>query len=99
LFLGPGATALLIYGFGFAADSWFYHEVSWSSPSRIQIYFFKTLIPIAGFLVLLQGFAEAVRCIICLRTGAFPPRQHDVEETETMLIHETEDLQKIQATP
>jgi len=96
LFLAPGALALLIYGFSFAADSWFYKEVSWSSPSRIQIYFFKTLIPISGLLVLLQGFAESVRCVICIRTGEFPPRLHDVEETETMLLHEAEDLKNLE---
>ena len=92
LFLAPGALALIYYGYHFAADSWFYKEVSWSSPSRIQIYFFKTLIPVSGVLVLLQGIAEAVRCIICLRTGAFPARLHDVQETESMLMHEQEDL-------
>lgn len=96
VFLAPGALALMFYGFGYASDSWFYKEVSWSSPSRIQIYFFKTLIPISGLLVLLQGIAEAARCVICLRTGAFPPRLHDVQETETMLMHEREDLQKLQ---
>jgi len=93
LFLGPGALALIFYGYGFAADSWFYKEVSWSSPSRIQIYFFKTLIPVSGVLVLLQGIAESVRCIICLKTGKFPGRLHDVLETETMLIHEQADIQ------
>ena len=46
IFLAPGALALIYYGFFFASDSWFYKEVSWSSPSRIQIYFFKTLIQI-----------------------------------------------------
>lgn len=97
VFLAPGAIALIYYGYGFASDSWFYKEVSWSSPSRIQIYFFKTLIPIAGFLVLLQGFAEAARCVICLKTGAFPARLHDVQETETMLMHGKEDLQNLQA--
>ena len=96
LFLMPGALALIIYGYGFAADSWFYKEVSWSSPSRIQIYFFKTLIPIAGTLVLLQGIAESVRCIICIKTGAWPPRLHDVQETETMLINEQEDLRRLE---
>ena len=94
LFLAPGALALIYYGYGFASDSWFYKEVSWSSPSRIQIYFFKSLIPVAGTLVLLQGFAESVRCIICLRTGEWPARLHDVQETETMLMNEKEDLQK-----
>ena len=92
IFLLPGAAALIYYGYGFAADSWFYKEVSWSSPARIQIYFFKTLIPISGVLILLQGFAESVRCVICMKTGEWPARLHDVEETETMLLHESEDL-------
>lgn len=95
LFLGPGAAAMVFYGYGFAADSWFYKEVSWSSPSRIQIYFFKSLIPISGLLLLLQGFAESVRCVICIKTGEFPPRLHDVQETETMLMHEKEDLKAL----
>ena len=93
LFLAPGAIALLYYGYYFASDSWFYKEVSWSSPSRIQIYFFKSLIPVAGALLLLQGFAEATRCVICIRTGEWPPRLHDVQETETMLMNEKADLQ------
>jgi TRAP-type mannitol/chloroaromatic compound transport system permease small subunit len=96
LFLMPGALALIVYGYGFAADSWFYKEVSWSSPSRIQIYFFKSLIPVAGTLVLLQGIAESVRCVICIKTGAWPPRLHDVQETETMLINEQEDLRRLE---
>ncbi len=96
LFLMPGAAALMYYGYGFAADSWFYKEVSWSSPSRIQIYFFKTLIPISGTLVMLQGIAESVRCVICIRTGAWPARLHDVQETETMLMNEQEDLRKLE---
>jgi TRAP-type mannitol/chloroaromatic compound transport system permease small subunit len=94
LFLLPGVFALIWYGYEFAADSWRYKEVSWSSPARVQIYFFKTLIPIAGFLLLLQGIAEAVRCVVCLRTGAWPPRLHDVEETETMAMHQQEDERK-----
>ena len=97
LFLVPGALALIYYGYGFAADSWFYKEVSWSSPSRIQIYFFKTLIPISGVLVLLQGLAEMTRCVICIRTGAWPPRLHDVQETETMLMNEQQDLRRMEA--
>ena len=45
--------------------------------------------------LLLQGIAEAVRCVICLRTGQWPPRLHDVEETETMAIHQKEDEEKV----
>jgi len=93
LFLLPGVFALMWYGYEFAADSWRYKEVSWSSPARVQIYFFKTLIPIAGSLVLLQGIAEAMRCVICIRTGEWPERLHDVEETETMARHESENTQ------
>lgn len=96
VFLGPAAFALIYYGYGFAADSWFYKEVSWSSPSRIQIYFFKTLIPVSGFFLLLQGIAEALRCVICIRTGEFPKRLHDVQETETMKMHERQDLQEME---
>jgi TRAP-type mannitol/chloroaromatic compound transport system permease small subunit len=95
LFFLPGALALLYYGYGFARDSWFYKEVSWNSPARIQIYFFKTLIPISGLLLLLQGIAEIVRCVQCLKTGQWPPRLHDVEETETMLLHRHEDQAKL----
>jgi len=94
LFLAPGVFALIYYGYEFAADSWRYKEVSWSSPARVQIYFFKTLIPIAGTLVLLQGFAEAVRAVVCIRTGVYPPRLADVEETETMSLHASEDAAK-----
>lgn len=95
LFLAPGAAALIYYGYYFASDSWFYKEVSWSSPARIQIYFFKSLIPIAGTLLFLQGVAEATRCIICIQTGEWPARLHDVQETETMLMNEQEDLRKL----
>ncbi len=95
LFLAPGAAALIYYGYGFAEDSWFYKEVSWSSPARIQIYFFKSLIPISGTLLFLQGVAEATRCVICIRTGEWPARLHDVQETETMLMNEREDLIKL----
>ena len=94
IFFMPAVFALTVYGYEFAANSWFYKEVSWSSPSRIQIYFFKTLIPVAGTLLLLQGVAEIIRAIMCIRSGQWPPRLSDVQETETMLMHEQEDLQK-----
>lgn len=94
-FLLPGVFALIWYGYDFAADSWRYKEVSWSSPARVQIYYFKTLIPVAGSLVLLQGIAEAMRCVMCLRDGKWPARLHDVEETETMALHQHEDEVKL----
>lgn len=95
IFLLPGICALIWYGYSFASDSWAYKEVSWSSPARVQIYFFKTLIPVTGMLMLLQGIAEGMRCVICIRTGEILPRLQDVEETETMAIHQHEDLLKM----
>ena len=94
LFLIPGMLALIFYGYGFAEDSWFYREVSWNSPARIQIYFFKSLIPIAGFLVLLQGIAEIIRCVHCIKHGSWPVRLHDVEETDAVLIREAAELRE-----
>ena len=70
-----------------------FKEVSIFSPAGIPIFPLKTLIPIAGTLLLLQGFAEIVRCIMCIRTGVWPQRLHDVEETESIILQE----QKIHA--
>jgi len=50
----------------------------------------QTLIPVAGFVLFLQGVAETIRCIICIRDGAWPDRLHDVEETETVILHKLE---------
>jgi TRAP-type mannitol/chloroaromatic compound transport system permease small subunit len=58
LFFFPGMFALVWFGWEIAMDSWRYKEVSWNSPARIQIYYFKTLIPLAGGLFILQGGAE-----------------------------------------
>ncbi|MEM6549449.1 MAG: TRAP transporter small permease subunit [Pseudomonadota bacterium] len=87
LFFFPGMMALFWFGWEIAADSWRYQEVSWNSPARIQIYFFKTLIPIAGFLLMLQGLAEMMRCYLAMKTGQWLPRLDDVQETENMLMH------------
>lgn len=98
LFLLPAVFALTWYGYGFAADSWFYKEVSWSSPARIQIYFFKTLIPVAGVLIMLQGVAESIRCIMCIRDGYWPKRIHDVQETEASLLNRDQLAQQMPNT-
>jgi len=31
---------------------------------------------------MLQGVVEVARCVICLRTGAWPSREEDVEEVD-----------------
>ena len=85
-FFFPGMLALFWYGAEIASDSWRYKEVSWNSPARIQIYFFKTLIPIAGGLLILQGIAECLRCWKAMKTGEWPKRLEDVRETEDALM-------------
>ena len=90
IFLLPGVFALIWYGWDFAADSWRYKEVSWSSPSRTQIYFFKTLIPSLGFWCCSRVLRRLFVVYACIQTGEWPPRLHDVEETETMLAYREE---------
>jgi TRAP-type mannitol/chloroaromatic compound transport system permease small subunit len=102
IFFFPGMLALFWFGWEIASDSWRYKEVSWNSPARIQIYFFKTLIPLAGFLLILQGLAECVRCLQAIKTGIWMDRLEDVQETEDMLMHmdnENIPVQKPAQTP
>ena len=86
LFFFPGILALAYFGYEIASDSWRWKEVSWNSPARIQVYFFKSLIPLAGGLLILQGISESMRCIICIRDGKWIKRHEDVRETEEDLI-------------
>jgi len=86
LFFFPGMLALVWYGWEIAMDSWRYKEVSWNSPARIQIYYFKTLIPVAGGLFILQGIAECMRCYLAIKTNKWLPRLEDARETEDLLI-------------
>ncbi|MFK7992919.1 MAG: TRAP transporter small permease subunit [Granulosicoccus sp.] len=88
VFFFPGMLALFWYGAEIASDSWRYKEVSWNSPARIQVYFFKSLIPLAGGLLLLQGVAELMRCLIAIRHGYWQERLSDVHETEDLLMDE-----------
>lgn len=85
LFFFPGMLALFWFGAEIAADSWRYKEVSWNSPARIQIYYFKTLIPVAGGLLLIQGVAEIFRCWMAMRSGQWLERLDDIKETEKLL--------------
>ena len=89
-FFFPGMLALFWFGMEVAADSWRYKEVSWNSPARIQIYFFKTLIPVAGFLLILQGLAEICRCIRAIKDDEWMARLSDVKETEQLLMEQAE---------
>lgn len=88
----PAILALIYAGYQFADASWQYKEKSIFSPAGVPVYTLKTLIPIAAGLLLLQGIAEMIRCVICLRTGAWPQRLADIEELETAIMHQQEQL-------
>lgn len=90
LFFFPGILAFVYAGTSFAQMSWMMNEHSMNSPNGPPIYPFKALIPLVGILMLFQGAAEVVRCIVCLRTGNWPPRLHDVEETEKLILEQAE---------
>ena len=84
LFFIPGILGLIYAGYDYAALSWRIGEHSTVTAEGPPVYHFKSVIPIAGALVMLQGVAEIVRCIECLRTGAWPPRLSDVEEIDVI---------------
>jgi TRAP-type mannitol/chloroaromatic compound transport system permease small subunit len=84
LFFLPGICALVYAGYDYAGDSWRIGEHSNVTADGPPVYHFKTVIPIAGALVLLQGVAEIVRCIVCLKTGSWPSRLKDVAEIDVI---------------
>ena len=96
-FFFPGFTALLVYGIPYARTSWNIREVSIYSPTGTPIYPLKALIPLAAFFMLMQGLAETIRCIICLRDGVWPQRLHDVEEMELAILAEQQDRARIES--
>jgi TRAP-type mannitol/chloroaromatic compound transport system permease small subunit len=84
VFFLPGIAALCYAGYGYAEDSWRIGEHSNVTADGPPIYHFKAVIPIAGALLMLQGLAEIVRCIVCLRTGEWPSRLKDVSEIDVV---------------
>jgi len=84
VFFIPGIAGLIFAGFYYAADSWRIAEHSNVTANGPPVYHFKSVIPIAGALVMLQGLAEIVRAVICLKTGVWPERLADVAETDVI---------------
>jgi TRAP-type mannitol/chloroaromatic compound transport system permease small subunit len=88
LFFIPGTVALVIAGWTFARESFAIREHSSIMLEGPPIYPFKAFIPVAGAIILLQGFAEIVRCVICLKDGDWPSRRQDVEEVDVEKLKE-----------
>ena len=82
LFFLPGVIAFLWAGYIYAGESWAIREGSNITADGPPYYPFKTIIPIAGAFILVQGIVEIIRCVICLRQGKWPSRVADVEEVD-----------------
>ena len=100
LFFIPGVVAFVWAGYNYAAESWVINEHSNITADGPPIYPFKTIIPIAGAFILVQGIVEIIRCVICLRQGDWPSREEDVEEVDVdklkKMVHvKDEDIEKL----
>jgi len=94
LFFFPGVLALVFAGWKYAARSWGYAEVSVNSPAGIPIYQFKTIIAVAGVLLVIQGIAQVMRCLIAIRDNQWMVAEVDVKETEDLLIAQASEAKK-----
>ena len=92
VFFLPAVGAWIYSGWGYAWMSVQFKEVSIFSPAGVPVFPLKALIPVTGVLLLSQGVAEIIRCVLCIRTGVWPQRLHDVEETESVIQREKEYL-------
>lgn len=88
LFFFPGILALVVAGSAYGLESMRLREVSVNSPAGVPIWPLKMMICVGGGLIALQGLAEVLRCVVCLREGNWPPRLHDVEELETQILQQ-----------
>jgi TRAP-type mannitol/chloroaromatic compound transport system permease small subunit len=87
LFFLPGIVALTWAGWTYAQESLAIREKTFSA-TPLPLYPFKFVIPIAGGMLLLQGIVEIVRCVLCIRDGAWPSREQDVEEVDVGKLKE-----------
>jgi TRAP-type mannitol/chloroaromatic compound transport system permease small subunit len=88
VFFVPGVFALTYAGYFYAAESWAINEHSNITADGPPVYPFKTVIPIAGAILLAQGIVEIIRCVICLKQGYWPSREEDVEEVDVDKLKE-----------
>ena len=88
VFFLPGVVALCWAGYDYAGESWAILERSSITTEGPPVYFFKTVIPVAGAFLLVQGIVEMIRCAICLKQGQWPSRVADVEEVDVDKLKE-----------
>ena len=100
VFFIPGIVALTYAGYFYASESWAIDEHSNITSEGPPVYPFKTIIPVAGTILLIQGIVEIIRCIVCIKLGEWPSREEDVEEVDVdklkKMVHvKDEDIEKL----
>jgi len=88
VFFIPGIVALTYAGYFYASESWAINEHSNITAEGPPVYPFKTVIPLAGAFVLVQGIVEIIRCVICIKQGEWPSREPDVQEVDVEKLKE-----------
>src|SRR5258705_1943080 len=88
VFFIPGIVALVWAGYTYAAESWAINEHSNITSEGPPLYPFKTVIPLAGAFLLVQGIVEIIRCVICIKQGDWPSREADVQEVDVDKLKE-----------
>ena len=99
IFFFPGILALVVAGSAYGFESLRIREVSVNSPAGMPIWPLKMMISVGALLIAIQGFAEVLRCVVCLRDGQWPARLHDVEELEKQIIEQHARKAAAQAQP
>ncbi len=86
----PGILALISVGWQWGFESYRIGERAFTTAVAPVLWPLKMVIPVAGTLMAIQGVAETIRAYQALRTGVWPARLHDVEETESILAQQAE---------
>ena len=99
LFFLPGVVAMTWAGWTFANEALAIREQTFNADP-LPIYPFKTIIPLAGAILFVQGIVEIIRCVICIRQGYWPSREEDVEEVDVDKLKQEvgvkdEDIEKL----
>ena len=72
---------MVFSGFEYGVAAFKLREVSVNSPVGVPVWPIKIVILFSGFFLLVQGSAEVMRCIYCIKTGRWLERGVDVNDS------------------
>ena len=75
----PFVGVFLFVGWGYFVKAWVTNETFVSSSWQPITWPFKLAMPLAGLLLLIQGFSECLKCIHAIRIGRWPDRAETSE--------------------